>query len=106
MSNNDRIPPGMKKRGVPLGEALEQYFERQGMKRRVQQASVIPEWPRLVGAKIAEVTTPREVLRDGTLIVGVQSAAWMQELQMMSPEIIKQLAQRGKKIKRILWRAE
>jgi predicted nucleic acid-binding Zn ribbon protein len=106
LSNNDHIPPGMKKRGVPLGEALEQYFERHGMKRRVQQASVIPEWPRLVGAKIAEVTTPREVLRDGTLIVGVQSAAWMQELQMMSPEIIKQLAQRGKKIKRILWRAE
>jgi predicted nucleic acid-binding Zn ribbon protein len=95
-----------KRRGVQLGEALEGYFERHGIKRRIQQASVIPEWPRLVGPKIAEVTTPREVLRDGTLIVGVKSAAWMQELQMMSPEIIKQLGRRGKKIKRIRWRAE
>lgn len=105
MSNNDRGREG-KRHGVPVGEALDHYFERHGMKRRVQQASVVPEWPRLVGPKIAEVTTPREVLRDGTLIVAVRSAAWMQELQMMSPEIVKQLGQRGKKIKRILWRAE
>jgi predicted nucleic acid-binding Zn ribbon protein len=98
--------PSDKRRGVPLREALDGYFQRHGMKRRMQQASIIPEWSRLVGPKIAEVTTPHEVLRDGTLVVSVKSAAWMQELQMMSPEIVKQLAKRGKRIKRILWRAE
>ena len=105
MSNRVRRP-GKKRRGMPIGEALDKYFESHGIKRRIQQASIIPEWPQLVGPKIAEVTTPHEVLQNGTLVVSVTSAAWMQELQMMSPEIIRQLARRGKRIKRILWRAE
>lgn len=95
-----------RKYATSLGEALEKYFERHGIKRRVRQASVVPEWEELVGTQIAEVTTPREVLRDGTLIVTVTSSAWLQELQMMSPEILRQLGRRGKGIKRILWRAE
>jgi predicted nucleic acid-binding Zn ribbon protein len=99
LSNNER------KRATPLSEALETYFERHGMKRRIRQASVIPEWADLVGPQIANVTNPREVLRDGTLIVSVKSAAWMQELQMMSPEILRQLGTRKKNIKRIMWRA-
>ena len=97
---------GRKSAGTPLGEALEKYFERQGIKGRIRQASVVPEWTELVGPQIAEVTTPHEVLRDGTLVVSVKSAAWMQELQMMSPEILRQLGKGGKRIKRILWRAE
>ena len=91
---------------TPLGDALEQYFQRHGIKRRLQQATVVPEWPDLVGAKIAEVTTPREVRRDGTLVVSVKSAAWMQELQLMEPQIRRQLEQHGKQIRRILWKAE
>lgn len=95
-----------KKRAVTLGEALDKYFERQGMVGRIKQASVIPEWAELVGPQIAAVTCPHEVLRDGTLVVGVASAAWMQELQMMSPQILRQLGKRGKRIRRILWRAQ
>lgn len=94
------------KGGTPLGEALERYFEHRGIKRRMVQASVVPDWAELVGTRIAEVTTPHEVLRDGTLVVSVKSAAWMQELQLMSPEILKQLGKRGKRIRRIMWRAE
>jgi predicted nucleic acid-binding Zn ribbon protein len=94
------------RRGTPLGEALDEYFERHGIKRRLQQASVVPEWAELVGDKIAAVTTPREVRRDGTLVVSVKSAAWMQELQLMEPEIRGQLVRYGKKIKKIVWRAE
>ncbi len=101
MSTSDRRRPG-----TPLGEALEKYFERHGIKGRIRQASVVPEWCELVGPQIAEVTTPHEVLRDGTLVVSVRSAAWMQELQMMSPEILRQLGARGKQIRRIIWRAE
>ena len=104
--NNKGRRAGGKSRGVPIGEALDKYFESHGIKRRMQQASIIPEWSQLVGPKIAQVTTPHEVLQNGTLVVSVKSAAWMQELQMMSPVIIKQLAKRGKRIKRILWRAE
>ena len=102
MNNTD----GKKNRAVSVSEALEGYFERHGIKRRMRQASVVPEWEALVGPQIAEVTHPHEVLRDGTLVVSVKSSAWMQELQLMSPEIIRQLGRRGKGIKRILWRAE
>ncbi len=95
-----------RKRGTPLGEALDSYFEHRGIKRRIVQASVVPDWAELVGAKIAEVATPHEVLRDGTLVVSVKSAAWMQELQLMSPEILRQLGRQGRPIKRIMWVAE
>ena len=92
--------------GTPLGDAIEHYLQRHGIKRRMEQASVVPDWPELVGDQIAEVTAPREVRRDGTLVVAVKSAAWMQELQLMEPTIRRQLEERGKKIRKIVWKAE
>ncbi len=62
-----------------------------------------PSWDR--GPQIAEVTKPLAVTRDGTLFVAVGSAAWAQELQLMSPTILAALGRRGKRIKRIVWRA-
>ena len=91
---------------TPLGEALDAYVKKSGLKRRLEQASVVPEWAELVGPKISEVATPHQVAPDGTLFVSVSSAAWMQELQLMSPEILRKLGARGKKIRRIVWRAE
>jgi len=88
-----------------MAEALEAYLKRAGIKRRVEQASVIPDWAELVGPQIAAVTTPHLVTRDGKLLVAVSSAAWMQELQLMSPTILKRLGERGKKIRRIVWLA-
>ena len=95
-----------KKRVTSLRDALDAYLSRAGLKRRLDQASVIPEWPELVGPKIAEVATPQVVLRGGVLVVSVSSSAWIQELQLMSPEILKKLGQRGKKISRIMWRMQ
>lgn len=95
-----------RRRTTKLGDALSSYFARSGLKRRLEQASVIPDWPDLVGPQIAEVTRPLAVTRDGTLFVAVGSAAWAQELQLMSPTILAQLGKRGRKIKRIVWRAE
>ena len=93
-------------RGTPLGDALESYLKRQGYKRRLDQASVIPEWEKLVGPQISKVTAPVAVHQDGTLLVSVQSSAWIQELQLMSPEILRKLGRYGKKIRRIHWRLE
>jgi len=101
LSDGNRKPPA-----TPMGEALEAYLKRAGLKRRLDQASVIPEWAELVGPQIAAVTTPHLVTRDGRLIVSVTSAAWMQELQLMSPTILRRLGERGKKISRIVWTAE
>ena len=89
-----------------MRDALEAYIKQAGLKRRLDQASVIPEWAELVGPQIAAVTTPHVVTRDGRLVVSVTSAAWMQELQLMSPTILKRLGERGKKVTRIVWMAE
>jgi predicted nucleic acid-binding Zn ribbon protein len=87
-----------------LDEALEAYLRRTGLKSRLDQASVIGEWAALVGPKIAQAATAEGVAENGVLFVRVASAAWMQELQLMSPEILRRLGAAGKKIRRIVWR--
>jgi predicted nucleic acid-binding Zn ribbon protein len=95
-----------REKAVGIGEALAAYLRRTGLKTRLDQASVVEEWAELVGAPVARVTTAEGVTEDGILFVRVATAAWMQELQMMSPDILRKLGQAGKKIRRIVWRAE
>ena len=89
-----------------IGEAMKGYLSRSGLRERLEQTGVLEEWPRLVGTQIAKVTTPQSVTKDGTLFVGVASAAWMQELQLMTPTVLARLGERSKAIKRIVWRAQ
>lgn len=99
----------MKERGrskpTAVGEVLEGYLTRSGLSKRLRQAQVIPEWPRLVGPQIAAVTTPESVAPDGTLFVSVATSAWMNELQLMAPEIMARVnAGRGAgRIRTIRW---
>jgi predicted nucleic acid-binding Zn ribbon protein len=86
-----------------VGDALRGYLARSGFAERLKQASVVEEWPRIVGAKIAGISEPEAVTQEGTLFVRVKSAPWMQELQLMTPDILSRL--KGTKIKRIVWRA-
>ena len=62
-----------------------------GIADRVAQASVVPEWASLVGARIAAVTEPLSVGNDGTLWVAVSSHAWMTELSLLEPELLRAL---------------
>lgn len=89
---------------VGVGEALAAYLRRTGLRTRLDQASVVAEWAGLVGAPVARVTEPEGVTEDGVLFVRVATAAWMQELQLMSPDILRKLGEAGKKIRRIVWR--
>lgn len=81
-------PSSAKKRPVAVSEALEGYLQRTGLARRVGQAQVIPDWPSLVGPQIAAVATPESVTPDGVLFVRVTTSAWMNELQLMTPDIM------------------
>ena len=97
---------GKQKRApVTVREALDSYLARSGLGRRLAQAQVIPQWPRLVGPQIAAVTAPESVSPDGTLFVRVATSAWMNELQLMAPEIMARVnAGRGPgRIKTIRW---
>src|SRR5687768_5925008 len=74
-----------------MDEALTSYLERSGLAARVDQANVVPEWKSLVGEQIATVTVPHAIARDGTLFVAVTTNAWMTELSLMEPELLRVL---------------
>lgn len=75
---------------TPLGDALGSFLETSGLAGRVEEASVVPEWERLVGKGISDVTVPLRVSR-GTLFVTVRSSGWLMELKLMEGEIIRRL---------------
>ncbi|MEN9508921.1 MAG: hypothetical protein RLZZ621_1484 [Gemmatimonadota bacterium] len=74
-----------------LGDVVASVLQQAGLTDRVAQASVIPEWPSLVGPQIAAVTEPALLQQDGTLCVAVTTHAWMQELSLLEPELLRSL---------------
>ena len=78
-------------RPTPLGDLLAGVLAEAGIEARVSQAAVVPEWASIVGAQIASVTEPLSVSVDGTLWVAVQSHAWMTELSLLEPELLRAL---------------
>lgn len=100
---------GPKRRPTPVSDVLAAVIRQAGIEERIEQASVLPEWPELVGPQIAAVTAPRSITADGTLFVAVATHAWMSELQMMERELVRRvngrLESRGSaaRVRRIRW---
>jgi predicted nucleic acid-binding Zn ribbon protein len=94
-----------KSRPTRLGELLSGYLKSAGLAERLEQASVVDAWARLVGERIAEVAVPESVGADGTLFVRVRSSAWRQELSLMTPEVLALVnaSRTSGRIKRIRW---
>jgi predicted nucleic acid-binding Zn ribbon protein len=94
-----------KKKPSALGDVLAGVLRDSGVAERVEQAGLIPEWPTLVGPQIASVTEPMSITADGTMFVQVTTNAWMNELSMMEPELLRALnAKPGRvPVKRIRW---
>jgi predicted nucleic acid-binding Zn ribbon protein len=91
---------GRRREGPQLiGELLPRLLERNGISAKVEAASVIPEWERIVGPGIAGVATPVTV-SEGTLIVAVKSSPWMMELNLMKGELMRRI-NAGKRAGRI-----
>ncbi|HVD33450.1 MAG TPA: DUF721 domain-containing protein [Gemmatimonadales bacterium] len=89
---------------TPLADVLTSYFKQAGLTKRVQQAGIIEEWAELVGPQIARVTEPDSITPDGMLRVRVATAAWANELSLMSPRILARLnAGRSGRVKQIRW---
>ena len=88
-----------------IAEALKELLARTGLDEDVARAGVMAAWPLLVGTQIAGVTQPRMMIEDGTLVVGVKTHGWMQELTMMEPQLIAKLATVPSQtpVKRIRW---
>jgi predicted nucleic acid-binding Zn ribbon protein len=99
MSEKKKKPP------EAVGNVVAKWLHASGLAERVDQAAVIPEWPRLVGPQIAAVTTPKSITANGTLFVEVRTNAWMNELSLLEPELLKSInSTEGRtRIRRIRW---
>ena len=94
-----------KKKPAALGDVLAGVLKKAGIAARVEQAGIIPEWAALVGPQIAHVTQPQSIAADGTLFVHVTTNAWMMELSMMEPELLRALNAKPDRmaVKKIRW---
>jgi predicted nucleic acid-binding Zn ribbon protein len=94
-----------KKKPEPIGNIVASWLGDRGLTQRVDQAAVIPEWPKLVGSQIAQVTSPQSITANGTLFVHVTTNAWMNELSLLEPELLRSLNADPKRVpvKRIRW---
>jgi predicted nucleic acid-binding Zn ribbon protein len=87
-----------------LADALASYLRQSGFSKRLQQAEIVEAWASLVGPQIAAVTAPESVTPDGMLRVRVATAAWANELSLMSPRILARInAGRTGRVKEIRW---
>ena len=94
-----------KRKPKSVGDVMRDVLTGAGIADRVAQAAVIPRWPSLVGPQIARVTEPLSITPQGTLFVAVTTNAWMTELSLMEPELLRRLNQGTGRlgIKKIRW---
>ena len=94
-----------KKKPSAIADVLAGVLRDSGLAARIEQAGIVPEWGTLVGAQIAAVTEPMSITADGTLFVNVTTNAWMNELSLMEPELLRALnAKDGRvPVRRIRW---
>jgi predicted nucleic acid-binding Zn ribbon protein len=96
-----------KKKARPrrIGDVVKEVLSRSGLGDRVAQAAVIPEWPAIVGPQIARISEPLSVTKQGTLFVAVTTNAWMTELSLLEPDLLKRLNERAGRlqIRKIRW---
>lgn len=99
---------GKKRRPRQVGDVVRDVLSRSGMADRIAQAAVIPEWRALVGAQIANATEPLSVTPRGILFVAVKTNAWMTELSLLEPELLRRLNERTGRlqIKKIRWQIQ
>lgn len=92
--------PGRRHRGPGTGKGSDSparigglvgaLFEKWGIAEKVERAAVATRWDEIVGPEIAARTG--EVRVDGrVLIVEVESASWMQNLNMMRHQILRKI---------------
>jgi predicted nucleic acid-binding Zn ribbon protein len=88
-----------------LGDVIPSVIAHSGAGPRLLQASVITDWASLVGDQIAQVTHPLSISRQGLLLVAVKTNAWMTELSLLEPELLRVINEKAgpSKIQKIRW---
>ena len=65
----------------PLGEVLRELIDRLGLRQKMDQARIVEAWATIAGTTINGVTDKAWV-KNGTLYVRINSAAWRHELHL------------------------
>jgi predicted nucleic acid-binding Zn ribbon protein len=73
-----------------IGKILTKNLRNLGIDRRLKEESIVLNWDRLVGERIASKAIPLKV-RDSILFVGVENASWRNELFFMKRKIMEEL---------------
>lgn len=79
------------KRAERVGHLIKQMFGQSELGRQLSRHQAWLIWDQLVGEQIAARARPLK-LRQGVLEVQVDHPVWMQQLQMLKPQILKKLA--------------
>ncbi len=92
-------------RAVAIGDLLRSLLRQQGLAGKMEEYRAWQVWDAVVGPQIATRARPIR-LREGVLEVRVEQAVWMQQLQLMKPQILARLNERlgSAVIKDIFWR--
>ena len=83
-----RRPP--MRRAAQAGDLLDALLAGWGLTERLRQYRSLLIWDEVVGPQIAAHTRP-EKIRDGVLEVCVDQPTWMQQLQLLKPQILAKL---------------
>ena len=79
---------------LSLGEVLEGFLRRSGLRRRIQEQKILDLWEGVVGQAVAERTEPIRV-QNRVLQVKVDNSVWMQQLQFMKSLILKKFQEQS-----------
>ena len=90
MKRRDRAPM---KTPAGINELLCELLARQGMEEKLEEYRVWLVWEACVGPQIAAQARPLR-LRDGILEVRVSQPVWMQQLQLLKPQLLNKINQR------------
>jgi predicted nucleic acid-binding Zn ribbon protein len=77
---------------VRLSSAISGLLDAEGWGLPVATGSVFGRWAEIVGADLAEHTTP-ERLADGELTVAADSTAWATQLRLLAAQLVLRLNQ-------------
>ncbi|RMG23108.1 MAG: DUF721 domain-containing protein [Bacteroidetes bacterium] len=78
---------------LSLGDAIQQFLERHGLKEKTKVQEVIAQWEQLMGKPIAG-NTEKLWFNDGVLYIKMSSPVWVNELSLARGKIRELVNQR------------
>jgi predicted nucleic acid-binding Zn ribbon protein len=78
-----------------IGKILARSLKSLEIDRRLKEESILLNWGRVVGERIASKANPVKV-KDSILFVSVENASWRNELMFMKRKIVRELNQWAK----------